>query len=230
MENYIMELTENTLQILKNFSAINSNIVINKGYSLQTIAEAKNLLAKAEVVENFPQDFGIYDLGEFLSVLNLVDSPQLEFHEEYVTIGDSSGRSKIKYRFADPEMLTTVSKEVKMPAYDISFTLDNNTLGRIKRAASALGHNELVIEPDGDGLASLTVTTVENSTANTYSISVPVESNESIYKLVFNISNIKVLAGDYNVEISSKLISKFTNSASSINYWIALEKTSTYGE
>lgn len=230
MENYIMELTENTLQILKNFSAINSNIVINKGYSLQTIAEAKNLLAKAEVVENFPQDFGIYDLSEFLSVLNLVDSPQLEFHEEYVTIGDSSGRSKIKYRFADPEMLTTVSKEVKMPAHDISFTLDNNTLGRIKRAASALGHNELVIEPDGDGLASLTVTTVENSTANTYSISVPVETTASIYKLVFNISNIKVLAGDYDVEISSKLISKFTNSASSINYWIALEKTSTYGE
>lgn len=225
-----MELTENTLQILKNFSAINSNIVINKGYSLQTIAEAKNLLAKAEVVENFPQDFGIYDLSEFLSVLNLVDSPQLEFHEEYVTIGDSSGRSKIKYRFADPEMLTTVSKEVKMPAHDISFTLDNNTLGRVKRAASALGHNELVIEPDGDGLASLTVTTVENSTANTYSISVPVETTASIYKLVFNISNIKVLAGDYNVEISSKLISKFTNSASSINYWIALEKTSTYGE
>ena len=163
-------------------------------------------------------------------MLNLVDSPQLEFHEEYVTIGDSSGRSKIKYRFADPEMLTTVSKEVKMPAHDISFTLDNNTLGRIKRAASALGHNELVIEPDGDGLASLTVTTVENSTANTYSISVPVETTASIYKLVFNISNIKVLAGDYDVEISSKLISKFTNTASSINYWIALEKTSTYGE
>ena len=87
-----------------------------------------------------------------------------------------------------------------MPAHDISFTLDNTTLGRIKRAASALGHNELVIEPDGDGLASLTVTTVENSTANTYSISVPVETNESIYKLVFNISNIKVLAGDYDVE------------------------------
>ena len=226
----MMELTENTLQILKNFSAINSNIVINEGYTLQTIAEAKNLLAKAEVVENFPKSFGIYDLSEFLSVLNLVDSPQLEFNEEYVSIADSSGRSKIKYRYADIDMLTTVTKDVKMPAHDISFTLDNTTLGRIKRAAAALGHNELVIEPDGDGLASLTVTTVENKTANTYSISVPVETNESIYKLVFNISNIKVLAGDYVVEVSSKLISKFTNSANSMNYWIALEKTSTYGE
>ena len=226
----MMELTENTLQILKNFSAINSNIVINEGYTLQTIAEAKNLLAKAEVVENFPKSFGIYDLNEFLSVLNLVDSPQLEFNEEYVAIADSSGRSKIKYRYAHIDMLTTVTKDVKMPPHDISFTLDNTTLGRIKRAAAALGHNELVIEPDGDGLASLTVTTVENKTANTYSISVPVETNESIYKLVFNISNIKVLAGDYVVEVSSKLISKFTNSANSMNYWIALEKTSTYGE
>jgi hypothetical protein len=117
-----------------------------------------------------------------------------------------------------------------MPQADVKFTLDNTTLSRIKRAASALGHNELIIEPDSDGTAMLTVSTLENSTANTYSITVPVESTESIYKLVFNINNIKILAGDYDVEISSKLISKFTNSANSMNYWIALEKTSTYGE
>jgi len=225
-----MELTENTQQILKNFSAINSNIVIKQGNTLQTIAEAKNLLAKAEVVENFPQDFGVYDLSEFLGVLGLVDNPQLEFNNDHVSIADSTGRSKIKYFFSDPDMLTTVTKEVKMPEADVKFALDNTTLGRIKRAASALGHNELIIEPDGDGTALLTVTTSENSTANTYSITVPVEATTSIYKLVFNINNIKVLAGDYDVEISSKLISKFTNSANSMNYWIALEKTSTYGE
>jgi hypothetical protein len=225
-----MELTENTLQILKNFSAINSNIVIKEGNTLQTIAEAKNLLAKAEVAENFPQDFGVYDLSEFLGVLGLVDNPQLEFKDEYVLIADSTGRSKIKYFFSDPDMLTTVTKDVKMPQADVKFTLDNTTLSRIKRAASALGHNELIIEPDSDGTAMLTVSTLENSTANTYSITVPVESTESIYKLVFNINNIKILAGDYDVEISSKLISKFTNSANSMNYWIALEKTSTYGE
>mgnify|MGYP001026007441 FL=1 len=224
-----MELTENTLQILKNFSAINSNIVIREGNTVQTIAEAKNLLAKAEVTERFPQDFGVYDLSEFLGVLGLVDQPQLEFSDEYVTIADSTGRSKVKYFFADPDMLTTVSKEVKFPGADIKLTLDNTTLGRIKRAAAALGHNELVITPDGDGTAMLTVTTSNNSTSNTYSISIPVESTESIYKLVFNISNIKILAGDYDVEISSKLISKFTNSANSMNYWIALEKSSTFG-
>lgn len=225
-----MELTENTLQILKNFAAINSNIVIREGNTLQTIAEAKNLLAKAEVAESFPQDFGVYDLSEFLGVLGLVDNPQLEFNDKSVTIADSTGRSKIKYFFADPEMLTTVTKEVKMPDSDVKFSLDNTTLSRIKRAAAALGHNELVIEPDGSGTGLLTVTTSDNSTANTYSITIPVDSNESIYKLVFNISNIKILAGDYDVEISKKLISKFTNSVNSMNYWIALEKTSTYGE
>ena len=44
-----------------------------------------------------------------------------------------------------------------------------------------------------------------------------------------NISNIKILAGDYDVEISSKLITQFKHKGLGVTYWIALEKSSTYG-
>lgn len=224
-----MELSESTLSVLKNYASINSNLVINEGNTLQTISEAKNILSKAEIKETFPKAFGVYDLNEFLGVLGLVDSPRLNFEQDYVIIGDSTGRSKIKYFYSDTEILTSPSKEVKMPDTDIRFTLDGDTLNKVKRAASALGHGELHVRPSGSSV-SLVVTSGENATANSFSIDVEGSSNTDKYNFIFNISNLKIDQGDYEVEISSKLISKFTKSTGDLMYWIALEKTSTYGE
>lgn len=223
-----MELSDNTIQLLKNFASINSNVVIHPGNTISTISEAKNILASANVSEEFTQDIGIYDLNEFLGVLGLVDTPRLKLNEDHAVIGDSSGRSKIRYFFSDQEMLTTPTKPVNMPETDVKFSLDNDTLNRIKRAAGALGHNELSVTP-GSNCVTLTVLSSDNSTSNTFSIDVPGESNNDKYNLIFNISNLKMLAGDYNVAISSKLISQFSNTSTPLNYWIALEKTSTYG-
>ena len=83
-----MELNDGTLQVLKNFSGINQNILIKEGTTLRTISEARTVLARAGVKEQFPKNFGIYDLNEFISVLSLVDTPRLKFDENYVTIGD----------------------------------------------------------------------------------------------------------------------------------------------
>ena len=224
-----MELSESTLSILKNYASINSNIVISEGNTIQTISEAKNILSKVEVPEEFPQTFGVYDLNEFLGVLNLVDTPRVKFEKDCVMIGDSTGRSKVKYFFSDTEMLTSPSNEVKMPESDVRFTLDTETLNRIKRAAAALGHSELSVSGTKDSI-SLTVTSSDNATANTFSIDVEGSSNTDTYNFIFNISNLKILPGTYEVEISSKLISKLTNSENNLTYWIALEKTSTYGE
>lgn len=224
-----MELSENTIQLLKNFASINSNIVIRPGKTISTISEAKNILAATDVNEEFPQEIGIYDLNEFLGVLGLVDTPRLKFNEDHVVVGDSTGRSKVRYFFADKEMLTSPSKPVTMPEADVKFHLDNDTLNRVKRAASALGHNELSISGDENNV-TLTVTSSDNSTSNTFSIDVQGTSRVNKYNLIFNISNLKMLSGSYDVEISSKLISQFTNTDTSLKYWIALEKNSKYGE
>ena len=116
-----------------------------------------------------------------------------------------------------------------MPESDVRFTLDTETLNRIKRAAAALGHSELSVSGTKDSI-SLTVTSSDNATANTFSIDVEGSSNTDTYNFIFNISNLKILPGTYEVEISSKLISKLTNYENNLTYWIALEKTSTYGE
>jgi hypothetical protein len=79
----------------------------------------------------------------------------------------------------------------------------------------------------------LRVTDKKNSTANDYSIDMEdiKENGESKdYKFWFKVENLKLLPGTYDVAISSKKISHFVNSKSSVNYFIALEPESKYDE
>jgi hypothetical protein len=224
-----MELNDGTLQVLKNFSGINQNILIQQGNTLKTISEARNVLARANISEEFTKKFGIYDLNEFISVLSLVDTPRLKFEDEYVTVGDSTGRSKVKYFFSSEETLTTPQKDITMPDPDVKFVLDNDTLNKLKRAASALGHSELSISGK-DGILSLAVCDSQNYTSNSYSIDIDGDFKEdAVFNFVLNIGNLKILPGDYDVEISSKLITQFKNKDIDVTYWIALEKTSKFG-
>lgn len=228
-----MQLNDNTIQVLKNFAQINPNILIDKGNSIKTIAEAKNVFAKATLNDEFPSRFGIYDLNEFLSVINLVDSPDFKPEAGFATISDGSGRSKIKYYFTDPNHLTTPTRDVKMPEGDVSFRLDTETLNRLKSAAGALGHGSVSVTPS-DGILVLTVFDEDNNTGNTYSIEISGKYNTSAdFKFVFNIGNLKkLISTTYNVEISSSLVAHFKSEESdlSIEYFVALEKTSKYGE
>jgi hypothetical protein len=225
-----MELKDSTIQVLKNFSNINPNIVINQGSEIRTISEARSIFAAVSVQEQFPIQFGIYDLNEFLGALNLVDRPNLQFEDNYVVISDTSGRSSVRYYYSDPDMLTTPTKSVKSIPPDVTFTLDNDTMNKIKRAASALGHDQVSITPS-NGAVKLSIVDVDNSTSNTFSIEVIGDYPEGAdFNLIMNISNLKMIAGDYEVGLSSKLISHFKNKSPDVpvEYWIALEKTSTY--
>ena len=226
---YIMEISANTVNILKNFSAINGNIVIKPGNKLMTISEAKNVLAEAQVPEEFNSIVGIYDLTEFLNVLGLVDKPRVRFEENYMNIGGQSGRELVKYYYADTEMLTSPTKPIEMPDPDVWFTLDEQTLMGLKRAASVFGHGQLSIEPD-NGSIKLSVVDPENSTANEYSIDVDGGYNNDNFKFILNIANLKMVSDTYQVKISSKLISEFTSSDGNLKYWVALEKSSKHGE
>lgn len=224
-----MELTDSTLQVLKNYATINPNIVVTEGSVIKTISVARNVLSTAQLNEQFPQGFGIYDLNEFLNVLSLVDSPRLKFEKDYVIVGDSTGRSSVKYFFSDPEMLTSPGKDINMPDAEVKFTLDTDTLSKVKRAAAALGHDEISITPV-TGAVRLSVTDTKDATSNAFSIDVEGDYPEGVdFNFIMNVGNLKVINEDFDVEISSKLISHFSSKQSAIEYFIALEKSSTYG-
>ena len=223
-----MELNENVLQVLRNFSTINQNILIKPGNEIRTISEARNVLKRAHVDVEFPSQFAIYDLNQFISVLSLVDKPNLEFSENFVTIKDASGLSGVKYFFSSPDTITTSEKDITMPEAEVKFTLDEKTLSKLRSASSALGYRDLIITAKG-GSINLSISENDNATANSYNIDVAGSCDSENFKFILNIENLKIVAGDYDVNISSKFISNFKNKSKDIQYWIALEKTSNYG-
>jgi len=223
-----MQLNEQAMQVLKNFATINPNIVIEQGNVIRTLSEGKNIFGKAIVDLDFPVKFGIYDLNEFLNVLGLVDEHSLTFNDKYVVVNDNVGLSKVKYFFTDTDYLTTSNKDIAMPSTEVRFNLTNDTLNKLKRAASALGHDVVSIRPN-NGAISLTVFDKDNPTSNSFTIDVDGSYEGSDFDFIITISNLKLIPNDYQVEISSKLISHFINKDSKVEYWIALEKSSKYG-
>jgi hypothetical protein len=222
-----MQLTDNTMAVLKNFASIQPNVVLHEGNVIKTIAEAKNVMAVATLDQTFDKSLGIYNLDEFLNVLGLVDSPDLAFGDDFVTV-KGNGRSQVKYFYSDPSILTSPAKDIPMPEAEVKFELDEATLGKVRRAASALGHEKMTITAL-DGGIKLTVVDNTDNTSNAFDIVVPGTCDSEDFTFVMNISNLKLIAGSYDVEVSSRLISKFTNNTTDVVYYIALEKSSTYG-
>jgi hypothetical protein len=221
-----MELSTRTLEILRNFASINPNIVVSQGNKLTTMSIQKNLVAKAIIEETFPTTFGIYDLSEFLSVINLVDNPTIDFGKNNVSVRDGSGLSSVKYFYSDPEMLSSPKKDIVMPSSDVQFLLTNETLSKIKRAASALRHDEISIRPS-NGAIEIAVVDSSNSTSNSFSITVEGTYPEgSDFNFVLGVNNLKLIGEDYEVSVSNKLISNLKSTQSQTEYFIALEKTS----
>jgi hypothetical protein len=222
-----MQLSNETIEVLKNFANINPNLVVSAGSNLKTISEAKNIMASADISETFDTGFGIYDLNEFLSAINLIDSPTLEFTDNAVKIKNQT--SQVEYRFANVEILTSPAKSVNMPDVDVSLTLSVDDISQIKRAAGALGHPVLSLSVVDNSVVAK-VCDPNNPTANTWSKTIPTDRIDDgvAFDYQFLISNLKLLPGDYLVNISNKLISSWKSPI--VEYWIALEKTSTIQE
>ena len=220
-----MKLSDATKEILKNFSEINPNLMITPGNQIKTISTMKNILATAGVEENFPQEIAIYDLSEFLGMLSLFNKPVFDFDEKLMTINEEGTSTKSKYFFADPSILTTPQKDVKMPNTEVEFTLTETDLTKVKKAASMLQLPDIAIKSLGTDIM-MSAIDKKNDTANTYDVKVG--ETDKKFEFHFKTEHFKMLPGDYNVYISSKLISNFRHKTKTIQYWIALENTSKY--
>ncbi len=220
-----MKLSDNALAILKNFAGINNSILVKEGNKLRTISVAKNILAEAEIKEEFPRDFAIYDLNQFLNGLSLHQDPDLDFQQDtYLSIKE--GKRRVKYFFADPNVIIAPpEKEITLPTQDVCFQLDSVTLEKLTKAAavyqlpdmSAIGEN---------GVIKLVVRDKKNDTSNEYAIVVGETDKE--FSFNFKVENIKIIPGAYDVVVSSKLLSEFTNTQHNLKYYIALEPDSTF--
>ena len=220
-----MKLSDSTLAVLKNFAGINNSILVKKGNQLRTISVAKNILAEAEIPEDFPRDVAIYDLNQFLNGLSLHQDPNLDFTEDsHITIKE--GKRRVKYFYADPQVIIAPpDKEINLPTQEICFQLESNSLEKLVKAAAVYQLPDLSVIGKNNEI-HMVVRDKKNDTSNEYSIYVG--ETDSTFELNFKMENIKMIPGPYDVVISSKLLSEFTNKQYNLKYFIALEPDSTF--
>ena len=221
-----MNLTDKTLTILKNFAGINNYILVKQGNQLRTISVAKNILAEAEIEEDFPREFAIYDLNQFLNGLGLHQDPDLDFSpESYISIKE--GKRRVKYFYADPAVFVSQpEKEITLPSDDVHFQLDSSALEKLLKAAAVYQLPDLSAVGEA-GVVKLVVRDKKNDTSNEFAVVVGETDKE--FSFNFKVENIKIIPGAYDVIVSQKLLSKFTNTSCDLKYYIALEPDSTFG-
>jgi hypothetical protein len=225
LKPHTMNLSDSTLNLLKNFSTINQSILFKEGNSLRTISVMKNILAEATINEEIPKDFGIYDLNQFLNGLSLHQSPDLDFaNNGYVVIKE--GRSRSKYFFADPQVIVTPpDKDISLPTEDVSFELNTQQLDKLLKAASVYQLPDLSAVGE-NGVVKLVVRDKKNETSNDYAV--VVGETDKVFSFNFKVENIKIIPGSYEVVVSQKLLSRFTSKDYDLKYFIALEPDSTF--
>tara|TARA_Y100001973_G_scaffold23706_1_gene35455 strand:- start:187 stop:861 length:675 start_codon:yes stop_codon:yes gene_type:complete len=221
-----MKLNQNTIETLKNFAGINTNILIKEGDELSTISTMRNIFAKAKVSDQFTKEFGIYDLNEFLSVVSGFSKPEVSLKDKNMLITPEGSKRGTTYWYSDPSVIVSPTKEVNMPEADVNFTLTSAKYKELLKMAAILKSPDLALVGTKGGDIILKVCDKKNDTANSHEIVVG-ENATADYTFYFKVENMKMMEGDYDVAVSSKSISHFKNKKSPIEYWIALEPDST---
>ncbi len=219
-----MKLTAETLAILKNYASINQNIQFKQGNSLSTISPQKNILSQAEIGEDIPNTFAIYDLNKLLGALSLFDKPDLTVGEKKLNI--QQGEYKLDYVYGDPSMLVLPpEKALDFPDPEIKFKMSKDAYDACLKAAQVLALPELVVHGDGETVF-LVATDTNNDSSDEFRKEVGETDDQ--FQMVFKIENMKLLSGGYQVGISSKGIAHFQHEHSKLQYWIATEQNSNY--
>ena len=215
-----MKLSNDTREVLKNYSTINANLLVTSGNQIATMSQMKNIVSKATLPDTFESEFAIYDLNEFLSAMSLFDDPELDFGDSSVKI--SQGGQSLNYFYSDPTVVTTPKSDITMPDPDAVFTLKQSVFNQVLKASSVLGVPDMVLDVNENGQMNLRVSDRKNDTSNSFSVEVG-EGGTPNQKFFFKVENLKLLSGDYEVKVSSKGISNFKNVNKDVEYFIALE-------
>lgn len=216
-----MRLSKETINILKNFASINSNIFIQPGNTLKTRSMGSNIFAIAKVQEDFDTEIGIWDLNKFLGVISMFNNPDLEFHDKYVDI--SNGKSSVKYFYAQKSVLTIPTRDIKMPEVLFSFTLEEQDLNEIMKASSILQVSDLSIIAE-DGKILIKVDDSTNNTSDSIELVIDEDYSGPDFRGMIKVSDLKFVPGDYKVDMTNTIIARFTHTSNNLVYYTAINK------
>lgn len=218
-----MKLNDATLAVLKNFATINDSLMVQPGKIQKTINLEGTVMAEAIIADDFPQEFGIYDLQQFLSNYTTLDNPELTFDETYLSMGDKN--ISLKYFYCAPNLLTKPPAGAKLDASnpDVTFKFGQDILQKLLKIGSLNNLTSLVVEGKGKKL-TIKILDSNNDSSNQAEYELGDYEGEA-FNVSFNVDNLKMVPADYNVKLNLKAgFALFSNHDGSMQYFIAPEK------
>lgn len=216
-----MKISKQTLDILKNYSQINGNILIREGNVLSTISAGKNIFSRATVAEEFPREFAIYDLNSLLGLLTLSDDQEIDFGDKSLTVSKDGGT--FEYFYADSSLIIAPpNKEIKLEVH-FDFSLATADIHMIQKAANITGATTLSVIADGEN-ATLVVGDPKTSSSNSYRKSLGETTLEFDCRL--GIDNFKIMQDDYVISLSKKKFMHLKSTTKDAQYWLSLDTES----
>lgn len=218
-----MKLSNETLAVLKNFAGINQNLLFKAGNVIKTKSESSNVFGEVTIKEEFPQDFAVYEMGRFLSALSLFEQPELQFKDTFVRITD--GKNSLDYLYADPSLIVSANydKPLKMPNIIATIDLTQDSLAKLQKAASVLGAPTITIDAK-DGKLTVKVHDSKNPSSDKFSLDIG-QTEADDFTVDLKLETLRFIPGDYTVDVTEKVVVRFTNTAQELVYLVAGEIT-----
>ena len=223
-----MTLSKSTFEILKNYATINPNICFQKGNKIVVLSPTKNIMSEATIDEEFTEDVRIYELNRFLSTVSLLTNPKMDLRGDHLVISGDSG-ARIKVRYADPAIVVPVKERLKMPHVISRFDISAKNLADLLKASSVMQLPNLTFSYDasddggGTGCVSARLHDKKDPTSNEYELSLPCSYAEVSFKVTYSIEALKMIPGDYTLELSKGAVTRFTSCNDKLCYYIAAE-------
>lgn len=226
-----MKLSDNTVNILKNFSSINSGIQFKEGDTLKTISEQRTIFVEATVDETFPKEFAIHDLNKFLAKISLYKEAHLSFGDDRINISTENKKRSDYIKYCSPKtIIVPPEKTITLGESDCSFSLSQEDIEWMKRSAGISGSPHFVFESDGSTIYFI-ATDVKDDSADQSKIEIGTVEGGKKFRVVMRAEHFKLIEGSYDIEIAKKGLSRFKHKTANVTYYIAIEAgSSTFGE
>lgn len=211
-----MNLSPRTTEVLKNFAGINQGLSIKPGNTLRTSSPVKTIVARADVPDEFPRAFAIYDLNAFLSTLSLFEDPNIDFKEDHLLI--SSGKSKIRYHYSSPAVVVSPpDNDLEFAGAYRTFHLPESDLKQILKASAVLRLTHLNIS-DGSIRAV-------GANDNKHHVEIAVDGEGTGPMIGIKIENIKIIPGSYDITVAERAVTFQSSDDPSLRYNVIIEAT-----
>jgi hypothetical protein len=222
-----MKFSDRDVTILENFTIINPSVQFKAGNIQKTVSTSKSVMLKVKLDVEFDRDFAIYDLSRFLRTLKLLDDYSIHLEENHMVL--KGPQTTVKYIYCAPETIFSINQlksqqDVVLPSIDANFVLTGVTYQKLTKAISTLGVKNIAVVGEN---GKLFVETHDSEKRILDNLRMEIGQTSGKFNYVFSSDNLKLIPGDYSVEISDAGMSKFIGMPGTFTenmvYWVAQE-------